>query len=167
MSSWMHPSVVDDALRRAYGEVEELAEWSEWAPFDVGVRVAPREPGVYLFRDAGTGLILYAGRAGERAGSGRRQGLWGRLSAYRTGHGAVSGFGEAALDRALADPDWVERQLHTLRTHGPRRAKDWARDAVARLAPDISWAVASDAADATFLEDRVVPLLRPHGVGNR
>jgi hypothetical protein len=86
---------------------------------------------------------------------------------YRTGKGAVSGFGEAALDRALADPSWVEAKLHHLHTYGPQRAKDWARDAIARLAPEVAWAACAEAADARHLETEVVGLLRPHGLWNR
>lgn len=86
---------------------------------------------------------------------------------YWTGKGAVSGFGEAALDRALADPDWVAAQLRGLREHGPKRAKDWARDAVSRLSLEVSWAVCPDRADAAYLEGQVVGLLHRHWVWNR
>jgi len=105
--------------------------------------------------------------AGERAGSGRPQGLHGRLSVYWSGKGAVSGFGEAALDRALADPDWVGQQLERLRATGPKRAKEWARDAVLRLNLEASWAVCADKADALYLESRVVAQLRPHDLWNK
>src|SRR5262249_21706820 len=107
--------------------------------------------------------------AGERAGNGnhRPQGLYGRLSVYRTGKGAVSGFGEAALDRALADPDWVAGQLHRLQTEGPRRAKAWAADAIARITPEVSWPTCHEKADATFLEGQVLLLLRPYGLWDR
>jgi hypothetical protein len=122
---------------------------------------------VYLLRDPDTHVIRYAGMAGERAGSGRPQGLHGRLSVYRTGKGAVSGFGEAALDRALADPSWAEAKLEHLRTTGPQRATEWARDAILRLAPEVSWATCSNGPDARHLETRVV-LLRGHfGLWNR
>ncbi len=165
--TWVDPAVRDLALREAYAAVEDLASWSPWEPLETALPFAPREPGVYLLREPGTGVIRYAGMAGERAGSGRPQGLYGRLTVYRTGKGAVSGFGEAALDRALADPDWVERQLTDLRTRGARRAKEWARDAVARLAPEVSWAVRPDRADAKYLEDQVLLVLRPCGIWNR
>ena len=165
--SWIHPDVHDPTLRDGYQDVRDLAGWSDWASFPDAVAAAPREPGVYLFRDAGCGLIRYAAMAGERAGSGRPQGLYGRLVVYRSGRAAVSGFGEAALDRALADPGWVEAQLVSLRRDGPRRATEWARDAVLRLAPDVSWAVCADRDDARQLEDRVMLRLRPLGVWNR
>lgn len=51
------------------------------------------------------------------------QGLRGRLTVYGRRRGAVSGFGEAALDRALADPDWIAAQLEALRTSGAKRTK--------------------------------------------
>ena len=165
--TWLHPYVREPALVNAYLEVADLAGWSGWAPFATALAHAPREPGVYLFREPEAGVIRYVGMAGERAGSGRPQGLYGRLNVYRTGKGAVSGFGEAALDRALADPEWIESQLVTLRTHGPRRAKDWARDAIARLEPEVSWAVCTDGQDARHLEGQVVLHLRPHGLWNR
>ncbi len=164
---WVHDAVGDLPLRAAYDEVHGLADWSPWVPFETALAGAPREPGVYLLREPDTGLITYAGMAGERAGSGRPQGLRGRLSVYRTGKGAVSGFGEAALDRALADPDWVEMQLVDLRRHGPKRAKDWARDAVARLGLEVSWAVCADRSDALYLEGQVVGVLKTMGLWNR
>lgn len=165
--TWLNPALIDPALLDAYDEVLHLADWTEWAPVLDAAVGAPREPGVYLLRDADNGVIRYVGMAGERAGSGRPQGLRGRLGVYCSGQGAISGFGEAALDQALADPEWVEARLASLRSRGPSRAKEWARDAVARLAPEVSWAVCADREDARYLESEVVLLLRPLGVWNR
>lgn len=165
--TWVDPLVRDPELRDAYEGVEDLASWSAWEPFETAPGSAPREPGVYLFRERGTCLIRYAGMAGERAAGGRPQGLYGRLTAYRSGHETVSGFGEAALDLALADEAWLGQQLRDLRAGGPRRAKVWARDAVAWLAPEVSWAVRPDREDAKHLEEQVLLLLRPCGVWNR
>ena len=163
--SWI--GVGDPVLAQVHRDVFDLAEWSSWSPFEDARRLAPREPGVYLLREPVSGLIVYVGMAGERAGGGRPQGLYGRLTVYWTGKGAVSGFGEAALDRALADADWVAAQLTRLRESGPSRAKDWARDAVLRLDLEVSWAVTADRGDARYLEDQVVSRLRPHGLWNR
>lgn len=167
--TWVGKQVRDPRLLDTYRAVEGLAEWSDWAPFVTALAGAPREPGVYLFREPGPQVIRYAGMAGERAGNGahRPQGLYGRLSVYRTGKGAVSRFREAALDRALADPDWVASQLRRLQTEGPRRAKAWAADAIARINPEVSWARCHERADAKFLEERVLLLLRPHGLWDR
>jgi hypothetical protein len=165
--SWGDAVVGDRDLREVYAQVHDLAEWSPWLPFEPARAAAPREPGVYLLREPGTGLIRYVGMAGERAGGGRPQGLHGRLSVYWTGKGAVSGFGEAALDRALADPDWVGQQLRDLREHGAKRAKDWARDAVTRLGLEVSWSVTPDRGDALYLEEQVIARLRAHGLWNR
>jgi hypothetical protein len=159
---------VDAAARHdAYLHLRQLADWSPWAPFAIALVEAPRLPGVYLLRDPRDHVIRYVGMAGERAGSGRPQGLYGRLTVYRTGKGAVSGFGEAALDRALADPDWIASKLEHLRATGPQRAKEWARDAINRLAPEVSWATCADGPDARHLEVQVVLLLRPFGLWNR
>ncbi len=121
--TWLPATLYEAAARAAYQEAADLAEWSSWLPFEDACRAAPREPGVYLLREP-TGQIRYAGMAGERAGSGRPQGLHGRLSVYWSGKAAVSGFGEAALDRAVADPDWVEQQLERLRASGPKRRRN-------------------------------------------
>ena len=103
--------------------------------------------------------------AGERGGGGRPQGLYGRLSVHLAGTGVMSGFAEAALDRALADPAWVEARLDHLRAGRPGRTRDWARDAVLRLAPEVSWAACHERADARHLEVQVDALLRPSACG--
>lgn len=139
--------------------IRHLAGWSPWAPFADPHTTPPTLPGVYLFRLPRNGDIVYVGMAGERAGSGRPQGLRGRLAIYRRGRGAVSGFGEAALDRALGDAAFVEDQLRMLNEDGPRRAKDWARDAIAWVAPEVCWATTPDARSARALEKKVEPAL--------
>lgn len=156
--SWTAPTRDPDLLE-AYRSVEDLAEWSPWSPLETAAREAPREPGVYLLREPLLGTVRHAGMAGERAGGGRPQGLAGRLSAYRTGHGTLSSFSEVALDHALADADWVAARLADLREHGPARTREWARDAVARLRLEVSWAVCHERADARFLEGQVLDRL--------
>jgi hypothetical protein len=158
---------VDPPRRAAYAQVQSTASWTGWHRFPDAIAEAPRLPGVYLLREPVTGVIRYVGMAGERTGGGRAQGLRGRLTVYRTGKGAVSGFGEAALDRALADPNWVEQQLQSLRTSGPQRAKEWAAAAISRLSPEVSWATTADRGTARTLEYDVVVLLRPHDIWNR
>lgn len=73
------------------------------------VHGASRRPG---------GDIIYVGMAGERRG----QGVRGRLAIYGTGKGLASGLGEAVLDRALADPDWLQQRLDEVHAGQPRRA---------------------------------------------
>jgi hypothetical protein len=159
-----HDSV---ARHEAYREVAELAEWSAWAPLLEALPQAPRLPGVYLLREHDTHRIRHVGMAGERGGGGRPQGLYGRLSAYRTGHGAVSGFGEAALDRALADAEWVEDRLRQVRTGQTGRTRDWVRLALVRIAPEVSWSACHERSDARHLEMRAEGLLRPYGLWSR
>ena len=96
-------------------ELDSGLQWAPWLLFEEAVRVAPREPGVYVARERPTGQIVYIGMAGERRG----QGIRGRLRIYLTGKAAVSGLGEAALDRALADPA-VARSHDP--THSDRRS---------------------------------------------
>ena len=147
--------------------VDALADWSTWVPFAGDLTDVPRLPGVYMLRQPGAPGVVYVGMAGERAGSGVPQGLRGRLTVYKRGRGAVSGFGEAALDRALADPDWVAGQLDALRADGPKRAKVWAQEAIEHLRAEVRWAVTDTAADARNLEGRAIALLARHGLWNR
>jgi hypothetical protein len=152
----------------AYEAVEQLSDWSGWISFSEAVASAPRSPGVYLLRLPETQQVVYVGTAGERTGGGRvGQGLRGRLSIYGRGRGAVSGFGEAALDRALADADWLEQQLSSLRTDGPKRTKVWAQEAIESLAPEVRWTERASKTDALLLERRVEDLLGPHGLWNQ
>ncbi|MEV8252891.1 hypothetical protein AB0O95_02875 [Rhodoglobus sp. NPDC076762] len=146
----------------AYGSVNQLATWSEWAPFADAAALAPRTPGVYQMRIPG-GTIVYVGMAGERRG----QGIRGRLSIYRRGKGAVSGFGEAALDRALADATFIEEHLAAVRNGQPSRTSGWARDAIALLEVEVRWAECATGAEAGSLEDAAVALLSAHGIWNR
>ena len=153
----------EESRLTAYADLGELADWSAWAPLLDAIPEAPRAPGVYLFLERETRVVRHVGHAGERAGSGWPQGLYGRLRAYLTGQGAVSGFAEAALDRALGDPDWLRERLDA----GPQSARRWAASAVRRLELDVSWTTCADRDDARWLEGRVVELLRPHGLWAR
>lgn len=146
----------------AYAAVDNLATWSEWKPFAIATPSAPLTPGVYQMRTR-DGSVVYVGMAGERKG----QGIRGRLSIYRRGKGAVSGFGEAALDRALADAAFVEEHLENVRAGNPARASTWAQDAIRRLDVEVRWTKCATGADAHFLESGVVELLITHGIWNR
>lgn len=146
----------------AYAIVDDLAEWSDWQPFFEVATGAPTSPGVYQMR-LPDGLIVYVGMAGERRG----QGIRGRLSIYRRGKGAVSGFGEAALDRALADATFIEEHLARVRAGEPSRASVWALDAIRRLDVEVRWASCSSGAEALAVETAVVELLRTYGIWNR
>jgi hypothetical protein len=75
-----------------------------------------------MARAGETGPLVYVVMAGERGGRGVR----GRLETYLRGKGAVSGLGQACLDRAFADPDWVAQRLVELKEGAPLRAKGWA-----------------------------------------
>lgn len=163
---WISDSL-EPSTHAAYAQVQVRALWTDWQPFPDATADAPRLPGVYLFREPVTGVIRYIGMAGERTGGGRAQGLRGRLAVYRSGKGAVSRFGEAALDRAVADPKWVEERLQILRSSGPQRAKEWAAAAISRLAPEVSWATTPDRVAARALEGEVVALLQSHDIWNR
>ncbi|MGO4956774.1 hypothetical protein ACTQ49_05800 [Luteococcus sp. Sow4_B9] len=140
-----------------YG-LAELADWSEWIPFLEGTTQAPRHPGVYLIRFSGS--IRYVGMARERSGKG----IWGRLSKYRSGKAATSGFGEHAMDLALADTEWLMDRIEHLAASGPERTTEWAKLAIDRLNPELSWAVASSGQAAKLLEHQTIARLRPDGL---
>jgi hypothetical protein len=132
-------------------------------PFDAAVKSAPKVPGVYLARTGESGPLVYVGMAGERRGRGVR----GRLEIYGRGRGAVSGLGEACLDRALADADWLVDRLAELRDGSPHRAKEWARLAVQRANLHIRWAGTADGAAARALERAVLDRLDGAAIWNR
>ena len=145
--------------------VTPLATWSAWGALGDEARKAPPLPGVYLARSGATGPLLYVGHAGERAAS--QPGLRGRLGVYARGRGAVSGLGEAALDRALADPTFVRQRLHYIEQGLSERAKDWARAALAWTNVHVSWTVTEDKASAKALEERILIALDKHELWNR
>ena len=131
-------------------------EWSEWVPFSEALASAPRAPGVYMAREGETGEIVYIGMAGERQGSGKPQGIRGRLAIYASGKGLASGLGEAVFDRALADPAWVKARMVGLEASGPLRAKQWGIEAFVRADLRIRWTTTADKASAAALEDLLV-----------
>lgn len=142
-----------------------MATWSAWIPWEGSRAQAPRQPGVYLLRVQGQ--VVYVGKAGLRAGrDGQRtpQGLWGRLGRYASGKAATSGFGEAALDRALGERAFLRARWHSLDQVGPQRATEWARAAVAYWKPEVSWTVTETEAGALQLERQVEDALLAAGV---
>ena len=143
--------------------IEELAEWSAWVPLAVAREVAPTVPGVYLARRGQDGPIVYVGMAGERRGRGIR----GRLNVYSSGKGLVSGLGEAAMDRALADPTWLRERLHEVEQGHPMRAKAWGQAALTRADLHIRWTATGDRSSALALEQAVLRTLADVQLWNR
>ena len=143
--------------------VASLAVWSPWLPFDDAVISAPRLPGVYLARQGAYGGLVYVGMAGERRG----QGLRGRLTVYRRGKAAVSGLGEAVLDRALADPAFVQQHLDELLAGLPKRGAAWAQDALRWADLHVRWAVTADRPAAVALERAVLDASAASALWNR
>jgi DNA-binding IclR family transcriptional regulator len=156
-----------DTRDAVYAEIDLIATWTKWLPFSEGARTIDRLPGVYSMRSGDR--IVYVGMAGERAGRGSSKpaGMRGRLARYTSGKAAASGFGEAALDRALADVDFVRQQLTALEQSEPRRTTEWAKDAIEWHRVELRWTVCTDADAARDLEEHIVLLLRPHGIWNR
>jgi hypothetical protein len=144
-------------------DVDALATWSPWAPIAVATPAAPLTPGVYMARQGAAGPTVYIGLAGERRGMGLR----GRLTVYTRGRGMVSGLGEAALDRALADPAWLRERLTEVEADAPRRAKDWGAAAVAHADLHVRWAQVADRAAAVVLERQVLTALHELPLWNR
>lgn len=145
--------------------IDAMANWSPWRPWAGARAEAPRLPGVYLFRV--DDVIVYCGMAGERAGrDGTRapKGLWGRLGRYESGRAAASGFGEHALDRALADPAFLRARLDHLERQGPERIITWARAALAWIPLEVRWATTTSGQEALALEAAVTQRLAVSGV---
>lgn len=160
--------VSEDGVLDPMGAIEELGEWSEWVPFAEALVVAPRLPGVYLVREGQDGDIIYVGMAGERRGSrDQPQGLRGRLAIYARGKGLASGLGEAAFDRALADPDWIRARLAEVESGEPKRAKAWGKAALTRAGLEVRWAVTEDKTSALVLERQCLDALATAELWNR
>jgi hypothetical protein len=105
------------------------------------------------------------GMAGERAGGGKPKGLRGRLSVYATGKGVVSGLGETAMDRALADVEWLRDRL--AEAERGQRAKEWGQAAMTRAKLQVRWTTSADRSAADALERRVLAALRDTRLWNR
>lgn len=150
-------SLADDTGHIALGAVA----WSGWTSLADAARTATRSPGVYRAKVGSN--IVYAGMTGERRGRGVR----GRLTVYARGRGAVSGLGEAVLDRALADPDWLTARLHDLRVNGPSSAKEWAAAAFSRESLDVAWSATDGAKAAKELEHQILVELADVALWNR
>jgi hypothetical protein len=102
--------------------------------------------------------------AGERRG----QGIRGRLRVYRRGKAAVSGLGEAVLDRALADATFVQKHLEQLLAGQLKQAAVWAQDALRWWADlHIRWAVTADRPGAVTLERAVLDASAASPLWNR
>jgi hypothetical protein len=138
---------------------DAYARWSCWLAFEQAVTHATTNPGVYIAREAMTKQVVYVGKAGERQG----QGVRGRLRVYGSGKGAASGLGEAAFDRALADPAWLLSRLRQLQSGRASRTLEWARAAIERADLEISWASTIDGSAAAQLEKQIVGALRNSG----
>ncbi|RZS43034.1 hypothetical protein EV193_10210 [Herbihabitans rhizosphaerae] len=139
-------------------DIDAMAEWSAWCPFDQACLEATRAPGVYMARTGSDGPIVYVGMAGKRKGKGIR----GRLYIYSSGKAAVSGLGEAAFNRALADPKWVRERLALLESGEVHSAKQWARAAIDHLDLYVRWTSTGDRANALALERAVITAM--HGL---
>lgn len=128
--------------------------WSEWIPFDDALKVAPRFPGVYMFRIAEEPQRgpVYVGMAGERKGNGLR----GRLAIYASGKGAGSGLGEHAFDRALEDPEWLQARLDEALAGRSMRAKAAARSAIDHAGLEVRWQTVETRAQALQLEAQLI-----------
>lgn len=139
--------------------------WSEWVPFHLAVQRAPRFPGVYEVRKADDPEAgpVYIGMAGKRNGTGIR----GRLSIYARGRGATSGLGEHAMDRALADPSWLQARLDEALEGRPMRATVAARSAIDHARLEIRWQTVPTKAEALVLEDKLVAAECPGRLWNR
>ena len=118
---------------------------------------------MYLAREGLDGPIVYVGMAGERRG----QGIRGRLSVYRRGKALVSGLGEAVMDRALADSDWLRERLAEVEQGRPMRATAWGQAAIARANLHVCWAITVDGRGASELERAVLFSLESGELWNR
>lgn len=162
-----HRTIAMKGRDEALSEVDQLASWSPWVSFADAMEHAPRHPGVYLAREGIEGPIVYVGMAGERAGSGKPQGIRGRLRVYASGKALTSGLGEAVADRAFADADWLRERLAEVERGEPMRAIAWGQATFRRADLHVRWAVTADRPAAVHLERIVGDRLAAAGLWNR
>lgn len=120
-------------------------------------------PGVYPAREGADGELVYVGMASERHGKGIR----GRLTVYARGKALASGLGEAVLDRALADSQWLHDRIREVDGGHARRAWQWGMLAFERANLHVSWAVSADGRAARTLEREILSALAKHTLWNR
>jgi len=116
-----------------------------------------------MAREGADGAVVYVGMAGERRGHGIR----GRLAVYSSGKGAVSGLGEAAMDRAVADVEFLQARLAEVEAGQPARVKAWAQMAIERADLHVRWATTSDRQAAMNLERAILSALIETKLWNR
>jgi hypothetical protein len=152
-----------DEPAAADGLLADLADWSPWVPAAEAAAVAPREPGVYLARQADQ--VIYVGMAGPRDRNGKTtpKGLQGRLRFYASGKALASGLGEAVFTRAISDAAWLRRRLADVEAGRPGSVRDWGRAAFDLAGLELCWTTTPDKASAVALEKQVIGLLRSHG----
>lgn len=153
----------EQQMDSALAPVAHLADWSGWVKLEEARKSAPRTPGVYLAREGPDGPAVYVGMAGERRGMGVR----GRISVYASGKGLVSGIGEAALDRVLADPAWISQRLAEAHAGTSLRSQEWGRLAVEYFDLHFAWAPARDRDAARILESKCEGALAGQPLWNR
>ena len=141
-----------------------LAAWSPWVPHAEAVAAAPREPGVYLARQAGQ--VIYVGMAGprDRGGKTAPKGLQGRLRFYAGGKALASGLGEAVFARAISDPAWLRARLAAVEAGTPETLREWGRASFRLAGLELCWATTPDRAAAVALEKQVIRLLGSQGL---
>lgn len=86
---------------------------------------------------------------------------------YRRGRAAVSGLGEAAMDRALADADWLQARTDAVAAGAAWRTRDWARAALGRAELEVRWTIAASGPAARVLERAVLTALADVKLWNR
>jgi len=114
----------------------------------------PPFPGVYMLRPAEkpNAAPVYVGMAGLRQGNGLR----GRLAVYLSGKGALSGLGEHAFDRALADSGWIRERLREALRGQAQRAKTVARLAIDHMRLEVRWKTVETGGEAHKLERELI-----------
>lgn len=148
--------------------VDGLADWTEFVPFAEAPLIAPLLPGVYLVRSAAVpDQIVYVGMAGERVGSGRPQGLRGRLRVYASGKAAVSGLGEAVMDRALARPSFLLARVKDAERGQSATVKGLCRLAFEWAVVEVAWATTPTKDNALRLERATLDALSTGSLWNK
>jgi hypothetical protein len=143
------------------GEIEDLASWTTWRPLVEVVKdtTLPDQPGVYRVRHRESRLEFYVGCTHIRP-------VVDRLREYMAGRD-LNGLGEAVLDLAVNDAEWLQYRLVEVRAGRSARTVHWARAALERADVEVSLAFTQPEEDRRELEAKTIDLLPQEHLRNK
>jgi hypothetical protein len=141
--------------------VDELASWTNWCPLADAVEDPPNanKPGVYRVRHRESRNEFYVGCTHRRP-------VVHRLREYMAGRD-LNGLGEAVLDLALNDEEWLQSRLDGVRKHKRMTAVEWAQAALEHADVEVSLSFTDPGEAARELESKTIDALPQEHLRNK